>query len=611
MTPAVDKHVGSEFAGFTFFARSHPGELCGSNGLPLTPNSITIYGRGQYLKTISHPNLCSYLDIIRGKHERTMVVSQYHMESVATKQLQLKDLSKFAFQTVKALCHLNEHNIVHHNLSPENMLLNDDGNLQLFNYGLYYMTDGGANVSFPIGHPKYTASEVYLGGRNRRSGPKVDVWSLGMILAELALQKEFWADLKLPQIMRKVLSLLHCNGKVFERLAREHSCLEAYQDLPSDLRDFISLCLNINIHHRPTPHQLQDHTFVLAGQEENVTEIRQKAVTNKHPLLERQLKELYHLWHLAGGDVQTELKKQGLIRTKAPILTLPDITNLVNNSRTGCVGGPESDSESAAKSEPCWSCVGSCRSVFNSKVTASFILVNTLVCAFRLLERNLKFQNKKTMSSPRQNEMEVDEASGSGTKSVMASSGTVGSVSISLHPLVIMNISEHWTRLRAQKGTPQQVIGAVIGKQKGRNIEIMNSFELLFSCIGEITIILKKNNVFSDMDFLGWYTTGDQPDDGDIKIHKQICEINESPVLLKLNPQARHSDLPVTMYESVIDLVGGEATMLFVELHYTLATEEAERIGVDHVARMSSNEAGESSLVGCYCIALKYIFKNM
>lgn len=51
------------------------------------------------------------------------------------------------------------------------------------------------------------------------------------------------------------------------------------------------------------------------------------------------------------------------------------------------------------------------------------------------------------------------------------------------------------------------------------------------------------------------------------------------------------------MYESVIDLVGGDATMLFVELHYTLATEEAERIGVDHVARMSSNDSGESSLV--------------
>lgn len=42
--------------------------------------------------------------------------------------------------------------------------------------------------------------------------------------------------------------------------------------------------------------------------------------------------------------------------------------------------------------------------------------------------------------------MEVD----SGGVSVMAAVGTAGSVSTSLHPLVIMNISEHWTRVRAQ-----------------------------------------------------------------------------------------------------------------------------------------------------------------
>lgn len=97
------------------------------------------------------------------------------------------------------------------------------------------------------------------------------------------------------------------------------------------------------------------------------------------------------------------------------------------------------------------------------------------------------------------------------------------------------------------------------------------------------------------MDFLGWYTTGDAPNESDIHVHKQICEINESPVILKLNPFTRNSDLPVTMYESVIDLVNGEATMLFVELNYTLATEEAERIGVDHVARMASGDSSESS----------------
>lgn len=241
---------------------------------------------------------------------------------------------------------------------------------------------------------------------------------------------------------------------------------------------------------------------------------------------------------------------------------------------------------------------------------------------------------------------------------VMASSGTVGSVSISLHPLVIMNVSEHWTRLRAQEGTEQlgnlilcylffyklkfiigrlkwqisfSVYGALIGKQKGRNIEIMNSFELLFTCIGDDVIIDRDyyntkeeqfKQVFSEMDFLGWYTTGDMPNERDIRVHKQICEINESPVLLKLDPRPKNTDvrwtswsywflenltnilynvyflqqLSVSMYESVIDLVNGEATMLFVPLTYTLATEEAERIGVDHVARMCSNEQGESSL---------------
>lgn len=44
----------------------------------------------------------------------------------------------------------------------------------------------------------------------------------------------------------------------------------------------------------------------------------------------------------------------------------------------------------------------------------------------------------------------------SSADSVMASPATVPSVTVSLHPLVIMNISEHWTRIRAQNGSPQQ-----------------------------------------------------------------------------------------------------------------------------------------------------------
>lgn len=72
---------------------------------------------------------------------------------------------------------------------------------------------------------------------------------------------------------------------------------------------------------------------------------------------------------------------------------------------------------------------------------------------------------------------------------VLAHNTIVPSVTVSLHPLVILHLSEHWTRIRAQEGQKQQVIGALIGKQKGRNIEVMNAFELRFDTVdGDIII---------------------------------------------------------------------------------------------------------------------------
>ena len=103
--------------------------------------------------------------------------------------------------------------------------------------------------------------------------------------------------------------------------------------------------------------------------------------------------------------------------------------------------------------------------------------------------------------------------------------------------------------------------------------------------------------VFSDMDFLGWYSTGEYPTKVDADVHRQvrckvrltpaagqnskfvffllqILDIYESPLFLQMNPAAKNSDIPLTMYESLYDIVKGEAKMLFVKLSYSLATEE-------------------------------------
>lgn len=48
--------------------------------------------------------------------------------------------------------------------------------------------------------------------------------------------------------------------------------------------------------------------------------------------------------------------------------------------------------------------------------------------------------------------------------------------------------------------------------------------------------------------------------------------------------------------------------MLFAELTYTLATEEAERIGVDHVARMTATGTGENSTGNHSCNKTTLLF---
>lgn len=73
---------------------------------------------------------------------------------------------------------------------------------------------------------------------------------------------------------------------------------------------------------------------------------------------------------------------------------------------------------------------------------------------------------------------------------VVAASGTQTSVAVSVHPLVIMNVSEHWTRMRAQNNnTAMQVFGALLGKQRGRNLELMNSFEVRWDVVEGRTVL--------------------------------------------------------------------------------------------------------------------------
>jgi len=182
---------------------------------------------------------------------------------------------------------------------------------------------------------------------------------------------------------------------------------------------------------------------------------------------------------------------------------------------------------------------------------------------------------------------------------------------IRLHPLVIINISDHYVRAKVQgeKQDPR-VVGAIVGVQNGRTVEIFNSYELKYDTVDGLVVfdlefLANKSEqfkkVFPTYDVLGWYSTGSTITESDIQTHKQLSEINEAPLYLSLDTIAASKpetkDLPITICESEIRMIMDQPTMFFSKVPYKIETGEAERISVDHVARITPSGDTTSSQI--------------
>ncbi|KAM9944412.1 hypothetical protein ACTFIW_010553 [Dictyostelium discoideum] len=193
-------------------------------------------------------------------------------------------------------------------------------------------------------------------------------------------------------------------------------------------------------------------------------------------------------------------------------------------------------------------------------------------------------------------------------KLVLEKSANSSGLEVDLHPLVLINISDHFTRTKVQSNYQDncRVIGVILGVQNGRNVEICNSFEMVYATVDkqlvlDIEYLRKKyeqfKKVFPLYDLLGWYSTGSQVSKDDILLHKQISEHNESPLYLMLDTDSPKSkDLPVIIYESELHIVNDEPTTIFVKTPYKIQTGEAERIGVNHIAKVTPSGSEGSGL---------------
>ncbi|KAI0374471.1 COP9 signalosome subunit 6 [Pilatotrama ljubarskyi] len=187
---------------------------------------------------------------------------------------------------------------------------------------------------------------------------------------------------------------------------------------------------------------------------------------------------------------------------------------------------------------------------------------------------------------------------------VVLPSTTASGLSIALHPLPILNISEHLTRLRLQTRTRVPfVIGALLGTQNGRDVEIVNTFELAMEDDGETVdqgfLVTRKEQykqVFPSLEFIGWYTVAERPTARHIALNEQFTPYSSTPLLLILQPStvfaasadASGQSLPLKAYEPTLEIRDRKSRSVFVEVPFSVETGEAERIAVDWTAKGGS-----------------------
>ncbi|KAI7861620.1 maintenance of mitochondrial structure and function-domain-containing protein [Spinellus fusiger] len=200
-----------------------------------------------------------------------------------------------------------------------------------------------------------------------------------------------------------------------------------------------------------------------------------------------------------------------------------------------------------------------------------------------------------------------------GVEGVLLSSQSQSGLSISVHPLVILNISDHYTRIKLQNPAALEkgrVYGALLATQIGRTIELMNSCELPANTHEEGQVTLNNvylstkldqlKQVFPLLDFIGWYSLGESPTEADLHLHQQFLPLHESCLFLQMNPKVLGhgiKEFPVSIYESVLDIVHETTRLGFVKASYRVETNEAERIAIEQVAKPSTSDTGAGLVI--------------
>ncbi|KAF7213022.1 maternal embryonic leucine zipper kinase isoform X2 [Nothobranchius furzeri] len=142
------------------------------------------------MKNLSHQHICRLYQVIETSTQIFMVLEycpggELFDYIIAKDRLSEQETRVFFRQIVSAMAYVHSQGYAHRDLKPENLLIDEDHNLKLIDFGLCAKPKGGLGYELKTccGSPAYAAPELIQG--KAYIGSEADVWSMGVLLFAL------------------------------------------------------------------------------------------------------------------------------------------------------------------------------------------------------------------------------------------------------------------------------------------------------------------------------------------------------------------------------------------------------------------------------------------
>lgn len=148
------------------------------------------------MKRVHHENILKLYDVIK-KDGTIYLILEYcnngDLSKYISSNVHTNDMIYYN-QIFKGLQYLSEHNILHRDMKPHNILIHN-GIIKISDFGFAKSFEKNELITTFCGSPLYMAPEII---KNREYNDKSDIWSLGVIIYELFAKKHpYYTDSRL------------------------------------------------------------------------------------------------------------------------------------------------------------------------------------------------------------------------------------------------------------------------------------------------------------------------------------------------------------------------------------------------------------------------------